>query len=98
MNLAMPAEGQKAIVDAAGLGEPQKRLDCIVALACQEDDVPTHASPSAIYRLLSARCHVYASDWPSGVTRNDTRAMKPARSRGKMFFQTSCRPVLVSIL
>jgi hypothetical protein len=29
MKLAIPAEGQKAIMDAAGLNNPEKRLECI---------------------------------------------------------------------
>ncbi len=29
MNLALPKEAQKAVLDAAGLDKPQKRLDCI---------------------------------------------------------------------
>jgi hypothetical protein len=48
-----------------------------------------HASPSATYRLLSARCQLYADDRPSGVTQNDTSTMMPVGSRGRMFFQNS---------
>lgn len=48
-----------------------------------------HVSPSATYRLLSARCQLYADARPSGVTRNDTSVMMPAGSRGRMFFHAS---------